>query len=149
MAEPYSVTVKINHKLGEVTRETVQKGVKYTATDLKAKLKKNAPVNKESGGGKLQGSIEMIPRGPYLFEYIGAKYLKWVNDGTGLYGPHATRIVPVHSKFLYFEWKGRMWCLRSVKGQKGQKFVEKSMQQEGTRVQEFMNRAVLEAKGIL
>ena len=55
------------------------------------------------------------------------KYLGWVNDGTGVYGPRHTRITPVNSRFLHFTWKGREWFLKSVRGQKGQRFVERSM----------------------
>ena len=55
------------------------------------------------------------------------KYLPWVNDGTGLYGPRHRRITPIHARVLHFHWKGREWFLKSVKGQRPQKFVEKSM----------------------
>ena len=36
-------------------------------------------------------------------------------------------IVPHTKSVLHFHWKGQEWFLKSVKGQKGQKFVEKSM----------------------
>lgn len=55
------------------------------------------------------------------------KYLSWVNDGTGIYGPRHTRITPANSRVLHFSWKGREWFLKSVRGQKGQRFVERSM----------------------
>ena len=55
------------------------------------------------------------------------RYLPWVNDGTGLYGPRHRRITPVNARVLHFHWKGREWFLKSVKGQKPQRFVEKSM----------------------
>lgn len=54
-------------------------------------------------------------------------YLPWVNDGTGIYGPRHQRITPRHARVLHFTWKSREWFLKSVKGQKGQKFVERSV----------------------
>lgn len=56
-----------------------------------------------------------------------AFYLPWVNDGTGIYGPRHAPIRPKRAKVLHFHWKGREWFLKSVKGQKPQKFVERSM----------------------
>lgn len=56
-----------------------------------------------------------------------ARYLPWVNDGTGLYGPLHRRITPKRARVLHFYWKGSEWFLKSVKGQKGQHFVERSM----------------------
>ena len=56
-----------------------------------------------------------------------AYYLPWVNDGTGLYGPLHHRIKPKHANVLYFYWRGNEWFLKSVRGQKGQHFVERSM----------------------
>lgn len=55
------------------------------------------------------------------------KYLPWVNDGTGLYGPRHRRITPTHAKYLHFHWKGREWFLKSVRGQKPRKFVERGV----------------------
>lgn len=55
------------------------------------------------------------------------EYLPWVNDGTGIYGPLRRRITPVHANVLHFHWKGQEWFLKSVRGQKPQKFVDVSM----------------------
>lgn len=61
-------------------------------------------------------------------------YLKWVNDGTGLYGPRHKRITPTHANVLHFYWKGREWFLKSVRGQKPQKFVEKSIDETKSKI---------------
>ena len=59
--------------------------------------------------------------------YNNTRYLPWVNDGTGLYGPRHRRIVPVHARVLHFHWKGREWFVKSVRGQKPQRFVERGV----------------------
>ena len=54
-------------------------------------------------------------------------YLPFVNDGTGIYGPNHRRIYPRHAKVLHFHWKGREWFVKSVRGQKPRKFVERGV----------------------
>ncbi len=54
-------------------------------------------------------------------------YLPYVNDGTGIYGPRHTKITPKIAKFLHFNWKGKEWFLKSVRGQPPKKFVEKGV----------------------
>lgn len=54
-------------------------------------------------------------------------YLPFVNDGTGIYGPRHQRITPTHAKVLHFHWKGREWFVKSVRGQKPRKFVERGV----------------------
>lgn len=51
----------------------------------------------------------------------------WADRGTGLYGPYKTRIVPTSSKFLYFEINGKLIRVRSIKGQKGTKFISRAI----------------------
>ena len=54
-------------------------------------------------------------------------YLPYVDQGTGIYGPRHRRITPVHARYLHFHWKGQEWFLKSVKGQKPKRFVEKGV----------------------
>lgn len=51
------------------------------------------------------------------------KHAIWVHDGTGIYGPHRSPIVPRRARYLKFEYKGRLWRLRSVRGQRPQPFL--------------------------
>lgn len=51
------------------------------------------------------------------------KHAVWVHDGTGIYGPHRSPIVPRRAKYLKFEYKGRIWRLKSVRGQRAQPFL--------------------------
>lgn len=57
------------------------------------------------------------------------KHAKWVHEGTGLFGPYHTPIVPKKpGGFLVFYWHGRKWVKRSVKGQKPQPFLTESFE---------------------
>lgn len=57
-------------------------------------------------------------------------YAKWVNDGTGIYGPRLRPIVPKKktTKALHWQVGGGSFFAASVKGQKGQKYVEKAIE---------------------
>jgi len=50
----------------------------------------------------------------------------WVHNGTGIYGPRRSPIVPRRAKFLVFNYRGRKWVKRSVKGQRPQPFLTES-----------------------
>lgn len=73
-------------------------------------------------------------------------YAKWVHEGTGLYGPHKTPIVPTRTRsasggppYLKFQWDGggvntqskdkRGWVFaRSVRGSKPQPFLADALE---------------------
>jgi hypothetical protein len=56
----------------------------------------------------------------------GVAHSKWVHNGTGLYGPHKTPIVPRRAPFLVFHYRGRKWIKRSVRGQRPQPFLDQA-----------------------
>jgi hypothetical protein len=88
-------------------------------------VRNETPVDK----GDLYRSIELSPvrhRGKTLRVTITsrgnkARHNLWVEQGTGIYGPHRTEIVPVQAPFLVFYSKklGHMVHARKVKGQPG------------------------------
>lgn len=99
----------------EVLEQTSKKGMEI--------LKENTP--KDTGAG---ANAYKIIKSENQHKITNDKeYLPWVNDGTGIYGPRGQRITPKRAKFLHFHWKGREWFLKSVRGQKPQKFVDVSM----------------------
>lgn len=57
------------------------------------------------------------------------KYAKFVHDGTGIYGPRKTPIVPKKSKFLSFDSLGTHWVLKSVKGQRPNPFLYRAAEE--------------------
>jgi hypothetical protein len=66
-----------------------------------------------------QANISLNPR---------VKHSKWVHDGTGIYGPRKTPIVPLTAPRLVFFWNksGRLHSRLSVRGQPAQPFLRKS-----------------------
>jgi hypothetical protein len=53
-----------------------------------------------------------------------APYSEFVHEGTGLFGPHKTKIVPKTKQALY--WPGARHPVRSTKGMRGNPFVRKA-----------------------
>lgn len=121
------VKVKVSVDTSKVNMEKItkfkQELLEQTSTRGKQILQTNTP--KDTGAGA--GSYKVIKSKNQHEIRNEKKYLPWVNDGTGIYGPRHQRITPVNARVLHFHWKGREWFLKSVKGQRPQKFVEKSM----------------------
>ena len=74
-----------------------------------------------------------------------AQYAKYVNDGTGLYGPYKT---PIYSKHIghpmAFQVGGKMVYTKMIKGIKPRKFVEKSMEETQSKIEGLVIKAVRE-----
>lgn len=100
--------------------------------------------------GRLRDAIQASPPEPVSDGWrteiapggLQPNYAVWVNDGTGIYGPHATPIVPVHAKFLRFYWKksGQVEYRRSVRGQPGQHFFERGLEAAETELGPLFTR---------
>lgn len=106
--------------------------------NTKTLFEKNTP--RQSGRG---ANNYRIVKSENKHEVINnTRHLVFPNDGTGVYGPHHTPIRPRNAKVLHFKWRGREWFLKSVKGQKPKKFVERSM----TEVMRSVESAVVIAK---
>jgi len=56
-----------------------------------------------------------------------AKYAGYVHEGTGLYGPRKTKIVPKNKKALF--WPGASHPVRSIRGMKPNPFLTKAAQE--------------------
>jgi hypothetical protein len=59
---------------------------------------------------------------------IGVRYWKWVNNGTGIYGPTGQRISSTSGKKLHFFIDGVEFFVDSIAGQRGQHFVERTQE---------------------
>jgi hypothetical protein len=85
--------------------------------------------------GAMKASVRVEPSNIGGDVVIGVAYWKYVNYGTGIYGPTGQRITPTHSQYLHFFIDGAEFFVTSIAGQRGQHFVE--------RTKEFMKRSRL------
>lgn len=93
--------------------------------------KRNARVDDGQGRQSITHTVDVVGKRIVMRAGSPLKYMYWQHEGTGIYGPHKTPIVPVHRKFLRFEVKsgkaakGRRPVIfaKSVKGVQGDKFL--------------------------
>lgn len=121
--------------------EIRKKGLNYAGQGMIRNLMINSPVDHgllKQWFVENQSDDEIEIRTP-------AKYSPFVNDGTGIYGPYKT---PIYSKTvgkpLAFQVGGKMIYTKMIRGQRGQKFVEKSIEQTQGKLANYFIKAVRE-----
>ncbi|MFA5183297.1 MAG: hypothetical protein WC405_18440 [Syntrophales bacterium] len=95
-------------------------GMTNVVTTIEATARKDAPVKRSnlanSGTSKIEDDGS---KGTITFT---APYAGHVHEGTGLYGPHRTKIVPKSKKALF--WRGAAHPVKSVRGMVGKPFLK-------------------------
>ena len=99
--------------------------------------------------GSLTASMQWRARRRGKFRYAGyvitrKKYAKWIDQGTGLYGPRKQYIRPKKANFLRFYWDkaGGIVYARRVRGVKPAKFSEQATEKFSRVAPHLMQRAV-------
>lgn len=145
---PISISVEgaDNLKMKERIREIIKKGTSYTTQELIRSLKSNSPVRT----GYLKKWFPTKKSDLMYTVKSPAHYVGFVNDGTGIYGPRKT---PIYSKKagapLVFQANGGIVAVKYIRGQKGQKFVERSIEETGPKVERLFIRAAAETDGVI
>jgi hypothetical protein len=110
-----------------VARDMLRRGLR-----VQARARKRAPAKT----GRLRTSIDIATQnrtvmGVNTFAIIigsNLDWAAWVHNGTGLYGPHHTRIVPTRGKILVFVGRrGRYVHVGSVAGQRPRPFLKDAL----------------------
>ena len=138
----------IHDKLPEIK----DRGLKYVGQEMLRNLQLNSPVDE----GLLKKWFFYDTSAERIEIRTPAEYAIYVNDGTGIYAGKG-RIKPKSAKALVFKpgpkWRGPVQtsgkfkglaAFKSIKGQKGQKFVEKSMKQTQSKLEQLFIKAVSE-----
>jgi len=139
------VTITVNKdklpKLSSKMPLIKKKGLMYSAQGMIRNLMRNSPVDH----GLLRQWFIWANSGDEIHIRTPAQYAKFVNDGTGVFGPYNTPIIhPSIGKKFAFQVGGQMVYTRVIQGQKGQHFVEKSIEQTRGQLGNFMIKAVRE-----
>lgn len=125
MSFQMSVTNKDLPQTVRKSPRAISVAVEEVAWETRRRVKATSPKK----SGTLRNSWKKKKMGDLLYSVsTNVKYAKWVNDGTGIYGS-GRPITPKRAKFLRFEWRGSLIFARSVRGQKGQKYVEEAVLQ--------------------
>lgn len=94
-------------------------GMTNVVTMIEAVARKDAPVKTSNLANS--GSSRVEKGGSEGVVTFSAPYAKYVHEGTGLYGPHKTKIVPARKRALF--WPGAAHPVRSVSGVEGRPFL--------------------------
>lgn len=118
-----------------------KKGLNYVSQYLINRLQQNSPVDH----GRLKQWFPYERSDDMVKIRSPAAYAKYVNDGTGIYGPYKTPIYSKHiGKPLAFQVNGQMVYTRMIRGQKPQKIVERSISETEGRLENLFIKAVRE-----
>lgn len=121
--------------------EAVGVSVKLVATDLWGNLRTESPVDE----GRLAGSFLLEPINDLDWRiHSNVLYALFVQEGTGIFGPHGQPIVPVSANFLVFEIAGETIFARSVRGMEANPYVDRAMEATASRLSEFASMALQE-----
>jgi HK97 gp10 family phage protein len=122
-------------------RRTVSKALEYTAADILANIKREAPVDH----GRLAGSFQLKKLNDLQYQiYSQVQYIWFVHEGTGIYGPENKPIKPVNSPVLRFMVDGKWISKKEVKGQRPNRFIDRAFDKTERRIQDFIIRAIRE-----
>lgn len=94
-------------------------GMINVAAAVEARARRNAPVRTSNLANT--GTSRVSPDGTIGTVSFTAPYAGHVHQGTGLYGPHKTKIVPKSKKALY--WPGAAHPVRAVRGIRANPFL--------------------------
>lgn len=137
---------ELNERLDGLVKngtEAIDRAVNYTTQHLEARLKINAPKDH----GRLAGSFQTDKQDDLTYVvFSNVRYALLVNDGTGIYGPTGQPITPVNSKYLVFSIGGQTIFTKEVKGQRPNPYIDTSLEETKSRLQEFIDRAISEIK---
>ena len=108
---------------GEAFRKAAIRNLKNPSSDLAQSVQFATTISGYSGSTRI---------------WTDSPVGKWLDEGTGLYGPHAQRITPTSKKALAFTVNGQQVVVRSTAGIKPQRWWQRAKQQaRSTVMREF------------
>ena len=124
----YHITPGIDQvvrSMGTDIRASKRAGMINVVTTVEGRARKYAPVKTSNLAGS--GSSNVDRDGNTGIVTFAAPYAPYVHQGTGLYGPHRTKIVPKNKRALF--WTGARHPVKSVRGMKGNPFLVRAAQE--------------------
>jgi len=124
--------------LGNRIEAGIRAGLLRTAGAVEAAAVEGAPKKT----GNLANAIRKYIESHRAIVKSTAPYSFFVHEGTGLFGPYKTRIVPKHKKALAFTIGGQKIVVRSVKGQKPNPYMKRALKKVEGRIPEIFGQAI-------
>lgn len=148
----FRVVVKIPPGL-ELASQRLQDGVEHGIARATGLVTNTAIAKAPRRTGNLKRSIQAVPvtggGGTFLGRTIQnplvAKYGKWVEDGTGIYGPKGEPIRPTSKPFLVWKNKGQWYRKRSVKGMRPRPYMKPALKDNIDAIEKILQEEVNKA----
>lgn len=133
---------RLEHKYGKsavdyAVKQSMESTVVYTEGRVKAHLGGHVKTGRlrSSIHGELNGMDGKISIGS------GLAYGKWVDEGTGIYGPHAREIVPKHAQRMVWQTTtatgrgtGGFAVAKKTRGQPAVHFIKKTVDEDRRKI---------------
>lgn len=123
-----ALNVLLRSPSGGVARDMLRRGLKVESAAKRNLAGANgAPKRIDTGQTRASVNTRLVVWRGLPASRIGTplRRARWIHDGTGIYGPRRTPIVPKTATFLRFRPKGgrRVIYVRSVKGMRPNRFL--------------------------
>jgi len=121
------------------TELIMSKALNYLTQALLGEVVKEAPVDNSD----LVQSFDMGQKSRLAY-YVGSNifYRWWVHEGTGIYGPQETEIVPTEKEAMKFMYNGQYLVRKSVEGQEPDPYYDRAIENVEDDVQMFIEKAI-------
>jgi hypothetical protein len=136
---------KVTFKLPSNPSALVQKGAAQGVADATKFMQKAVRKETPELSGRLVSSIssEVSGLSGIVFQNPTiAPYGAWVHDGTGIYGPHGTPIIPTTKKYLSWVKNGTRYFRLSVAGQKANPYMKRAYALNKKTIVKIISKAI-------
>jgi HK97 gp10 family phage protein len=149
----FNIKVEIPSYIKEVPEkidEVMQQATKESTSLVTKAAQGYAPRKYGALQRSIQGEVRSMMggfTGTILQDSKVAHYGKFVNNGTGIYGPYGQPIVPLRAKFLQWENDKGWHRAKSVRGQEAKHFMEKAMLENKSGIIEIYKKMLADVIG--
>lgn len=127
-----AIHIMLTSPSGGVVKDMLRRGVKVQSRARQLLSGTDARHPRRVDTGKFRSSVQvtLLYEGSTPKVRVGTRdrRARWIHDGTGIYGPHRQRIVPVYRKALRFQAGGKTVFARSTKGMRANPFLRDALQ---------------------
>lgn len=120
--------VRILRATIEDIADRIESQARINAPEGESGALKEHPVERRDFKRRVQGPGGLVVKSE-LSVPDRPKYAKWVHDGTGIYGPRGTPIVPRKARFMRFQIDGKWFAKSSVLGQHPQPYLKEAVEE--------------------
>jgi hypothetical protein len=129
--------------LEEIVKNSRSNIIELGGLVLEAETRKASPVDT----GRLQGSWVNNTSDDFVQLSTSVIYARYLDEGTGLFGPHKALIYPKKGKYLVFKSGNELVFARYTKGIEGRHYVDKAIRNFEAKLPSIITQAIQKSVG--